>query len=205
VRLSDKYQDLSPLVSGSSFNQLFALIYKLAAVRYATVKQLNAVNPKIGTKNKVSELTRLGYLSRSDGGFLFTALKGFELLKKEGFNTEILQKRLQGNYSEHQEKLTGFLLDEMQSPDYYAVIYPDFTYIKPDACLVWKRDNQYKIEFIELEVSPKDSEYLPGKKQRYEQLARDIAVYSKWWKRWAELLKLPYCRLDQFCFGVRYV
>jgi len=203
MRLSDKYQDLNPLVAGSSFNQLFTLIYTLATVRYATAAQLRGVNPKIGTASKLSALVDMGYLSKLDGGFYITARSGLELLKKENFNTQILQKRLQGNYSLHQEKLTAFLLNEMKAPDYYAVIYPDFTYPKPDACLI-RKGNGYKIEFIELELSPKPGEYIPDKKQRYEQLARDIAIYTKWWKRWAELLKLPYCRLDQFCFGVRY-
>lgn len=204
MKLSDKYQDLAPLTSGSSFNQLFTLIYILATVRYATAKQLRSVNPKIGTGFKLSALCDLGYLSKSDGGFYYTANKGFELLRKEGFNTRILQKRLQGDYSFHQETLTDFILSVMREPDYYAVIYPNFTYIIPDACIIRKNENQYKIEFIEIEVSDKDKEYIPDKKQRYEKLARDITLYSKWWQRWSALLKLKYCRQDQFCFWVRY-
>lgn len=165
---------------------------------------MRGVNPKIGTGSKLSALIQLGYLSKSDGGFYYTAPKGFELLEKEGFNTRILQKNLTGNYSLHQERLTDLLLIEMEKPNYYAIIYPSFTYKNPDACIIWKRDNQYKLEFIELELSPKDSEYLPNKKAGYERLARDVEIYSVWWKTWSSYLKLPYCKLSDFCFGVRY-
>ena len=102
LKKDDIYPDLIPLIPGSSWNQLFTLLYTLASVRYAAFPQLNSLNPKIGTKNKLALLAKQGYIAQTDGGAYITADKGFDLLKKEGFNTQILDKNLTGNYSPHQ-------------------------------------------------------------------------------------------------------
>ena len=204
MKKSDVYPDLYPLISGISWNQLFAFIWIIASVRYATQPQTRRINPKFGTKNKLTRLCELEYLKRSDGGFYSIGCKTLELLKKEGYNTKILQTDTTANYNPHDETLTDFILTEMEKDDFYAVIYPHFKYKIPDCCLVWKRGDQYKLEMIELELSPKTNEFLDNKARGWEQAFQDIDIYKVWWKRWSRLLKLKYPSVDEFKFTVRY-
>ncbi|RJQ67318.1 MAG: hypothetical protein C4519_24285 [Desulfobacteraceae bacterium] len=133
-------------------------------------------------------------------------------MHKEGFNTRILQKKLQGEAAQHQQKLSSVIFGLFNEPDFYSVFYPifkrppDYTeiYLIPDYCLIRKRDSAYKIEFGEVEVSDKPRGYTEEKQAKYEQVAKDGNTYHKWWAYHAGQLGLPMCSIDNFCFSVAW-
>jgi len=122
-----------------------------------------------------------------------------------------LQKKFTGQTIEHELKITDFILDLQGKEFFYTVFYPQFKeppdytkdWLKPDACVVWKRGEDYKIQFVEVEdKKPGWENYLLNKKRNYELLAQDKNLYSMWWHEWHKKLNLPNCRLEDFCFSV---
>jgi hypothetical protein len=214
------YPDLKPIADRASYKQIFDLLYIVAQVRYATFKQLNHVNYRVATKNNLADLVSLDYLAtinlvKNAKAFHITD-KTRQILEREGFNVKIIQKKLTGHDLKHALKITECLL-KLQAQDYfYNVFYyffkmpPNYDgeFLRPDACVVWKKDGAYKIEFIEVEEEkPNWGNYLLVKREKYEKLARDPNIYRIWWKGekeegWHKKLNLPICQEADFCFSV---
>lgn len=174
----------------------------LALLRYATLSQLQSVRKPyrqhIYTKSSFQKLSELEIVKENKGVFKVGS-KGWSLL-------DILphyQKRCRGEGGEHDLKLTAELLKAMESDSFYAVIYPHFGELRPDACVIYRKEDAYRIEFLEVEVSPKEKEYLPEKMKKYDRLASDYQTYATWWQSWHKKLGLPYCMAEQFKFTVR--
>jgi len=209
------HPDLEPIAAVASYKQIFDLLYIVAQVRYATFKQLHPLNHRVATKKNLDSLVSLDYLAsvplvKNTKAFHITE-KTREILEREGFNTKLLQKKFTGQTLEHALKITDCLLNLQAKENFYQVFYPTFKtppdyhsdFLKPDACVVLKRDGAYKIEFLEVEEEkPNWAEYLLVKKEKYEQLARDPNIYRIWWKYYADKLNLPLCKEADFCFSV---
>jgi len=193
-----KYPDLQPLTKGSSFKHVFDFLYKAAQLRYTNYEILNKVSNKLGTPKKLSKFVELGYLVRNKGDIFTVSEQSLRVLEAEGYSCKIL-KPAQGEGNEHNLKVAEAVL----SFNYYAVLYPHFGDLIPDACVIETREREYKITFLEIEQE-KDGwrGYLEAKKEKYDKLARDVDIYEKWWKVWSEKLGLPFCKMENFCFGV---
>jgi len=220
LKKAELYPDLEWTENKFSYSALFKEFYRLGQVRYATHNQLIPFNKQVFTKQNLVLLTELGYL---DGSYLvendtayFITDKTKELLTKEGFNVRVIQKKFTGTDLTHSLKITDCLLKLQGQSFFYAIFYPLFrdppesknAFLVPDACVVWKKDGAYKIEFIEVEEEKPDWEnYLWVKKEKYERLARDPNIYHLWWKGKEEKgyhkkLILPLCKEADFCFSV---
>ena len=210
------YPDLEPIAARASYKQIFDLLYIVAQVRYATFKQIHSLNHRVATKKILANLVSFGYLDtinlvKNAKAFHITD-KTRQILEREGFNVKIIQKKLTGQDLKHALKITECLLKLQAQDNFYNVFYyffkmpPNYDgeFLRPDACVVWKKDGAYKIEFIEVEEEKPDWEnYLLVKREKYEQLARDPNIYRIWWKYYAEKLNLPLCKEGDFCFSVR--
>jgi len=211
MRKAELYADLGWIENKFTFNQLFELFYTLAQVRYATQKQLQPLNHRVATKKNLVKFVELDYLNavslvKNETAFYITE-KTRKILTNEGFNVKVLQKDFTGQTLIHPLKITSCLLNLQP----WIVFYPQFKeppnygadWLKPDACLIFKKDKAYKIQFLEVEEEKPDWEnYLLNKKEKYEQLARDKNLYYLWWKYWADKLELPMCKEKDFCFSV---
>lgn len=208
------HADLEWLADKSSYKQIFNIFYTLATVRYATQKQLQSVNHRVATKNNLSKLVELGYLAEKN---LTTFLayhvteKTRQVLKQNGYNADIIQKKFKGEVLQHELLITDCILKLQGKEDYFTTFYPIFReppdyqkeFLRPDACVIWKKDNSYKIQFLEVE-EPKDDweNYLLGKRDKYERLAEDANLFLIWWKVNSQRLGLPMCKIEDFCFSV---
>lgn len=206
------YPDLEPIALKASYKQIFDIFYTVAQVRYATFKQLHPLNHRVATKANLVRFTELGYLKQTDlvKAYHITE-KTREIINLHGFNTKLLQKKFTGQELTHALKITDCLLNLQAQEYFYSVFYPIFReppnydreFLRPDACIVWKKDRAYKIEFMEVEEEKPDwGNYLLVKKEKYEQLARDPNIYRVWWKYYSERLNLPLCQEAAFCFSV---
>jgi len=210
------YPDLEPIAARASYKQIFDLLYIVAQVRYATFKQLHPLNHRVVIKKNLEYLVKLDYLStinlvKNAKAFHITD-KTRQILEKEGFNVEVIQKKFTGQDLKHALKITDCLLKLQAQENFYKVFYQIFReppeykqeFLRPDACVIWKKDGAYKIEFIEVETEKPDWEnYLLVKKEKYERLAHDQNIYRVWWKYYHERLNLPLCQEADFCFSVR--
>ena len=204
MTFKDKYPDLEDVQAGSTWVKLFNFIYAIASLRYSTQKQLNKVSSQFGTPKKLEKLRKRDYLTaiRNSDVYVITK-KTRQLLKDEGYKTDILQADFNGINLNHQLKITDCLVSLIREDDHYALFYPNFTYLIPDFCLIKKRDDAYKIIFGEVEEEkPNWTDYLNEKREKYNRLAKDRDIYLKWWKVYCEKLGLPYCTEEQFCFSV---
>ncbi len=178
-------QDLRKLLKNQCSNPLimegFWILY---LVRYATFKQLKSVRKlsvqRVFTKKNLAKLTELGYL-KVNGNVYSLASKGFEFLGQN-------EPRLRGEGSDHTLKITDILLSLMDQPHFFTVEYPHFGELVPDACIIWKDGNRYKVEFLEVENSEKHPSYLEEKRAKYERNGKQI---HQWWGG------------GEFCYSVR--
>jgi len=209
------YPDLEPIAARASYKQIFDLLYIVAQVRYATFKQLHSLNHRVATKKILANLVSFGYLATIN---LVKNIKAFhitdktrQILERKGFNVKIIQKKFTGQDLKHALKITEIVLKLQAQENFYKVFYPifreppkyDSEFLRPDACVVWKKDGAYKIEFIEVEEEKPDwGNYLLVKKDNYEKLARDPNIYRVWWKYYHEKLNLPLCQETDFYFSV---
>lgn len=198
--------------------RLLDALYTIGLVRYATQKQLKSVKKSwvthICTKQALEQLIELKYIGRNGSGAYFLLDKSFRLLGENGFNTEHLTKRLQGQGNEHDHAVTDVLLKITGEPDFFTVFYPIFTappnydkdFLIPDACIVLKRDDAYKLKFLEVET-PKGnwSDYLEDKRLKYQRIASDYNTWDRWWRKWSAKLNLPMCDVNDFCFSVEVI
>lgn len=207
------HPDLEPIANKASYRQIFDLLYTLARCRYATFKQLHPLNHRIATKNNLVRLTELDYLKPvelvKNGPAYHITEKTREILKREGYNTEVLQKSFTGNALHHALKITDCLLNLQGQSFFYQVFYPIFReppdyrqeFLRPDFAVVWKDGNRVKLQFGEVETEKPDWEnYLLKKREKYEAIAQDKNTKEMWWKCWSERLRLLYG--DDFCFSV---
>lgn len=202
MRLEEKYSDLTDIVKGSSFSQLFQLLWTLGTVKYATKEQLNSVNSKLATKKKLEKLASADYLSVRNNVFKITR-KTLHLLKVQGYNTAIIPRKLTGEGDINEINNTSVFLQALKLTDFHALFYPHFKYLIPDACLFLKKEDKGKLVFLEIERPKPDwANYLEDKRDKYIRLAEDQEIYDIWWKEWARKLKLEMCQQEEFYFSV---
>lgn len=204
MNLNDKYPELADLIKGASYNHLFQLLYKVALLRYAAPEHLKRISFKIGTVNKTAKMNELGLLQTFPSGISVITDNGLKILKEEGYNTELVIKKLQGTGVGDEPVTASVILDLMDEEDFHTVFYPHFGSLIPDACAVFKKDGKARLVFIEVEKKKGNwGKYLSEKKEKYERIGADPEIYDKWWRRWSDILKLELCPVEEFCFSVR--
>lgn len=216
---SDYYPDLKDIVSGGSYQSFFQWLHNAALMRYTTeehLKQLHEYAGKYATPKKLNTLREAGYIAAIRNGDVFVLTKkGFQALDEQPkLNTSILQRDFRGMDLKHTLEITQALINIRQEEHFFTVFYPTLTVfnsdqreLKPDACIVYRKENAYKIVFLEVENPKPDSywtEHLEGKHDQYNRIAKDIRTFD-WWKEQAGKLKLPIPVLPDFCFSIRVI
>jgi hypothetical protein len=205
MRLPDKYPELEPLTKGSSYQQLFDLLYKAGQLRYFQKSHLNKLNPKLGTPKKLQALVELNFLTCNNSQVYNITQKTKDLLHQEGYNCKILAETVSGEGNPHNLFLSSVILEEMKD-DFYCAAYPSFTDLIPDALIVYKKPDAYRLLFLEVENEKADWEnYIKGKKEKYKRLSQDYEIWDKWFRRWSRILELPFCKIEDFKFSYKVV
>ena len=150
-------------------------------------------------KPKLVRLEEENLIACKNGIYTLTRA-GRDFLKENDRNIRHFQEITEAEKCEHELKITSFLI---KHPHFYKVFYPTFDGLKPDACIIWGTTEQYKIQFLEVEEEkPNWTDHLKSKKERYILLAKDFEVWNKWWRFNSEILELPFCNIEDFCFSV---
>ena len=205
MRLTEKYQEVSEITKGTTYESFFNILHLLATCSYLSFAQLNAYNPKIctdkGRLHKLTTLVELGYMNRQDGIYIPTE-KTIKVLADEGYNVDILPALPTGQGNAHSLAVSEAIIKAMKEPFFHAIIRPYFKYLIPDFAVVYKNGDKAKLVFVEVEETDKPDSYLEEKRVKYNQLARDPQAY-KTWKYWAEKLGLRVCSESEFCFSIK--
>jgi len=214
-----KPDDLTDFFTEAANNErLLLMFWTIAQVRYITFPQLKTVKKPwaqhIATRPKLKQLSEKNYLDTPAPNLYTPTLKTLDYLHNHGYNTAHLQKRWRGEGTGHSLKITDALLPIMDEPHFFTVFYPTFTappryeekFLEPDACLIYKRDDAFKLVFLEVEEEKGAHEqYLEAKQSRYNQIAADPNTFEKWWRHWADKLRLPVPKQEQFGFSIRVI
>lgn len=202
-----KYPDLEDIQIGSTWTKLFKFLYTAGMLRYSTKEHLNQVSGQFGTPKKLTKLRERGFLTAIRNGDVYVITKKTRLLlEAEGFQIGLLQDDFNGLSVNHELKITDYILQAMQEEFFYFALFPNFTYMRPDALLVYKKsDREYKLVMLEIENEKSNwNDHLEKKRENYQRLSKDIDFYNLW-KSYSEQLGLPYCTMEQFCFSVLVV
>ena len=208
IDLKSEFQDIIPLESGGSFKLLFDMLYHIRLLKYVRQSQLKLINPrysKICATKKLNKLVDKEYLENTYQDVYIATDKVMPKLYKAGYNTKLLPKEIKGDGKENELNNTEVFIQALKLPDYKALLYPGFGYIRPDALLVRVKDNSYKLEFLEVEASKSNwNDWLENKRINYLKLAGDKQVYS-YWKTQCSYLKLPVIDIKYFKFSVSII
>lgn len=208
--LERRKDEIRPLTSGGSFENIYQLLYYVALLKYATQEHIKSIGfsgvEKVATKKKLQALCTLGYLrkSRIDPRIFSITKKTYQILKTLGHNLNLLPNLPKGDGAEIYN--TDIFVQALKLTNYYALLYPQFPkekpFIIPDALLVLKEDHRYQLNFLEIEAEkPNWDYYLQTKYDGYKRLSKDIQVYN-YWKAFSGYLKFPCPPLEKFKFRV---
>jgi len=187
-------QEFEELVYQTNKNKSYKLIWDILfytrLLKYVHHEQYKEIRDRLrlaATKKDLSQLCTLGYLKEVISNIYCSTDKALHLLKKinypvpKGCNLDLLPKEPTGKAGINEMNNTKVFIQALKLTDFYALVYPHFEYLIPDALLVQKKDQSYKLTFLEIEV-PKSNwgSYLEDKHKKYLNLSHDINFYNYW-------------------------
>lgn len=200
--------ELKPLLSGgATFLSLYKVFYYTRLLRYIRADQYKLIDPlfaKICTKPKLKTLVELGYLKEHNQVYSATN-KVMGVLQRAGFQTRFLPAETEGIGGINSLNNTSVFIDALKVENYYTLLFPNFGYIEPDALLVEKYGEKYKLTFLEIESEKFGwNNYLENKRENYLKLAKDIAFYD-FWITASKILGLRVPTKEELKFNVTFV
>lgn len=149
-----------------------AIAYKITVVKSPFYK--------VTADWKLKELCERGYLFSPSKDVYCAKNKVLPILHKAGY-LMVLPDEPTGKGDINEINNTEVFIKLSKQENFFTLLYPNFTYIIPDALLVEKRDDKYRLTCLEIEAKkPKWKEYIDDKIGKYEKLSTDIQFYD-WW------------------------
>ena len=205
-------QELQALAVGGSLKDIYRLLYHIALLKYSTIEHLKKTHKtasKVATKPKLEKLSELGFINSQFD--IYTATQQtHEILKririgKWDIDIDLLPGLPEGYGSINELNNTDVFIQALNLQDYYTLLYPNFSYLRPDALLVLKQEKRYRLAFLEIEAGKSNWDaWLDAKRYNYLKLAKDQRVFE-YWQKTAPKLNLPVPMIDEFKFSVSII
>ncbi|MBS1516619.1 MAG: hypothetical protein JSS91_00870 [Bacteroidetes bacterium] len=204
-----KIEALKPILKGGgTWASLWRVMYYTRKFRYITqdqLRQIDGIDDRVSTLPKLRILCDLKYFRESSKEVFTATNEVMGLLQKVGCLTRFLPAVTEGEGGINALANTSAFIKALKVPDYYDLIFPEFTYIDPDALLVQKYGEKYKLTFLEVESEKFGwDNYLENKRDNYLKLAKDIAFYD-FWKEASRILGLRIPTKQELKFNVTFV
>lgn len=209
--------ELAEIKKGATWQNIYDCLWVIGTVRYVSKRQLGAHfrdavwYKKIASRKKLDILVQKGFLKQSPEEVLSLTPKGVTLLAEySDYNTKII-KIAQGDGKRDSLYNTDVLLQVIQLPDFYALLYPVFyekkkddqPFLIPDGAVVFKKESQAKLVFVEIERKKSDWQgHLQTKRVKYKAIAEKEETWSGWWWSACSDLGINHCRRKDFGFTV---
>ncbi len=208
----DELKPLAQIDKGGSWALMWGMLYNISMLKYIHHKHLVLIESrfdKIGSKNRLNQLCDLKYLRFSNDGVYSATKKTHALLKEVGRNRDLLPKVSGDGGINELQNTDAFVKIMTEEQHFLMFLYPRFPhdnpYIKPDALMVLKDENKYKLIFLEVEASKTNWEsYILTKRDNYMRLSKDRIVYE-YWQSISKKLGLPVPKISEFFFSVRFI
>lgn len=198
-----------------SYQQFFRMYYYIRLLKYSTQKQLRSIEfsgvSKVATKDILDELVKIGHISIADrqGNVYIANDTTDRIIHSVSYNEEkffkVFGNLVSGTETSNDIKNTEVYIQALKLNNYYFLLYPNFDYVRPDALLVLKEDNLYKLTFLEIETEQSNWESrLERMRSNYHKLSSDIVVYE-YWKKTVGLINLAVPDINDFKFSVTVI
>jgi len=201
----DELTPLIPIKQGATYSQLWQIFYYtrlLKYVHYRNYVQIKKAFNKICTYKKLQLLCDMGYLISPKHEVYCATNKVLPILKEVGYCTETLPPAPVGKGDINELSNTEAFIKIMSMPMFHTLLYPNFSYLIPDALLVEKNEKAYKLTFLEVETKkPQWEKWINDKIKNYMKLAKDIKFYEYWHSQ-CKLLKLSEPDISTLKFSV---
>ena len=210
-------EQLKPLIYNQnktvrSYQQFFRLYYYIRLLRYSTQAQLRSLSfsgvSKVATKDILDELVNIGQISviEKDPKIYIANETTDKILKAVSFDQDkyfkIFKPLPKGIDTANDIKNSEVFVQALKLPNYYFLLFPDFTYIRPDALLILKEGKKYKLKFLEIETEQSNWEQRLNKmRENYLKLKSDLVIFE-YWKKMARFLLLGEPKIIDFKFSV---
>lgn len=216
--LEEAFKKVEPILQKSSKNRSYKLVwdlfYKTRLLKYVHHEQYSRIRntfTKISAYPKLKHLCQEGYLEEC-GNKIFVATDNVLPILKElpYYNINLLPKNKSKGKGDINEILnTEAFIELSKQKDFYTLLYPtvfrESHNLIPDALLVLKEDQKYKLTFLEVEAKkPQWIETLVNKRNNYLLLAKDYRFYD-YWKDTAEKIGLYVPPLGKLKFSVSFI
>jgi len=196
------------LNSWGSYEAIWDMLHDIRRLKYVRRNQLSSINnryTKTCSPKKITRLIELGLIKKTDNGVLLSTAQSLQFLKLLNFNTQILPKDISGDGNINELNNTEVFIQALKLPDFIALLYPNFEYLRPDALLVRGTKERYKLEFLEVEASKSNwNDWLENKRINYLKLAGEKRPFSYWVSQ-CKLLDLPIPDIKDFRFSVSII
>ncbi|MBU1095864.1 MAG: hypothetical protein A2499_03640 [Stygiobacter sp. RIFOXYC12_FULL_38_8] len=194
-----------PLNSWGSYEAIWDMLHDIRRLKYIRRSQIASIDKRYNktcSEKKINRLLELGLIKKTDNEILISTEYSLELLKQLNYNTSILPKNIKGEGSINELNNTEVFIQALKLPDFLALLYPNFEYIRPDALLVRGVKEKYYLEFLEVEASKSNwGNWLEEKRINYFKLAQEKRPFSYWVSQ-CKLLDLPVPDINKFKFSV---
>jgi len=210
VKAKAELKHLVNVENRGTWANLWRLFYYTRLFKYIHWKQYKKFNSfmfKLSAKKKLNELCERGYLF-SPGDNVYCATKKVDQILQEAKRPEfvlIFPTISNGEGYINEINNTDVFIELSKEKDFYTLLYPNFGYLRPDALLVEKRDDKYRLTCLEIEAKkPKWKEYIEEKIVKYEKLSIDIQFYD-WWIVQCEKLGFKKPTEEEFKFNYKII
>lgn len=194
--------------SWGSYEAVWSMLHDIRRLKYVRRNQLSSIDDrytKTCSLKKITRLIELGLIKKTDNDILISTAKSLQLLKQLEYNTQILPKDISGDGNINELNNTEVFIQALKLPDFIALLYPNFEYLKPDTLLIRGTKERYKLEFLEVEASKSNwNDWLENKRINYLKLAGEKRPFSYWVSQ-CKLLDLPIPDINDFRFSVSII
>lgn len=205
-----KMPELEHLISksgGGTWRLLYDVFYYTRLFKYIHKLQYPKIRSalfKVTADWKLKELCERGYLFSPSTNVYCAKNKVLPILKEAGY-LMILPDEPAGKGNINEINNTDVFIRFSKEKYFFTFLYPNFEYLIPDALLVEKKNNKYRLTCLEIEAKkPKWKEYIEGKKENYKRLAIDAQFYD-WWCVKCKDLGFRQPTKDEFKFNYKII
>ncbi len=192
---------------GGTWRKLFDVFYYTRLFKYIHKKQYRKIDnlfSKTTATKKLLELCDRGYFFSPQKDVYCATEKVDPILKEAGYLT-IFPAEPKGIGDINELNNTEAFISLLKEEHFYTLLYPSFGYLIPDALLVEKNNDKYRLTFIEVEASKPDwDNWILDKQANYLKLSQDIQFYN-WWITKCEKLGFKKPTIEEFKFNYKII
>ena len=187
---------------------LWDMLRDIRLLKYVRRSQLKDIKPlysKICAKEKINTLIELKLIRYTQEDILVSSAASLRVLRRLNYPTDLYPRDSEGKGDINELHNTEVFIQALKLPDYKALLYPNFEYLRPDALLIRGTKERYKLEFLEVEAGKSNwDNYLENKRINYLRLAGEKRPFSYWVSQ-CKLLDLPIPDIKDFRFSVSII